>query len=418
MKQYLDLVKAIKEKGTFKSAARENMPGTLSLFGYQMRFNLQEGFPAVTTKQLYWKGVVVELLWFLRGDTNIKYLDNLGVRKMWHEDAYNYYCKIASKNNDETWNDIYMPVSNKLNQRNVTFNKVDGYSMFTFEEFCSIIKNFSIENLKNLYSANVYTLGDCGKQYGWLWRNWGIDYKEIGLEIIRQSKLSISVENMDKSKFNLGIDQIKELIKGLKTNPESRSHIISAWNVATLEEMALKACHSFSQFNCRHLTVLQRQSLCKYDWTFETDEEVIQISNYQNIPKYYLDCNLYQRSGDVFLGVPLNIASYALLTHIISKICNMIPGDFIHSFGDVHIYENHIEAVEKQLQNEPKKLPTLKFSDEFELMISNLQKVDNFDDFSNYAVEAFQQYDYTMFTLENYEHCGKIEAELSTGMIK
>ena len=243
MKQYLDLIREVLEKGVEKSDRTGT--GTKSIFGYQMRFNLSDGFPLVTTKKLHTKSIIYELLWFLNGETNIGYLKNNGV-KIW--DAW------ADKN------------------------------------------------------------GDLGPVYGFQWRNWNND----------------------------NIDQISELIKTIKSNPDSRRMLISAWNPSVLPDTsisfsenvkngkaALPPCHAFFQFY---------------------------------VAENKLSCQLYQRSADVFLGVPFNIASYALLTHMIANVCDLEVGDFIHTFGDAHIYNNHTDQINLQLERKPKKLPTLKIN--------------------------------------------------------
>ncbi len=239
MEQYLQLLQKIITEGADKSDRTGT--GTRSLFGYQMRFNLQDGFPLVTTKKLHLKSIIYELLWFLKGDTNIKYLNENGVR-IWDE-----------------WAD---------------------------------------EN------------GDLGPVYGKQWRSWeGAEGKVI--------------------------DQVSQLIHQLKTNPDSRRMIISAWNVADLPEMKLMPCHCMFQF---------------YTASSKGGE------------KRKLSCQLYQRSADVFLGVPFNIASYALLTMMISQVCDMEPGEFIHSFGDAHLYKNHFEQTELQLTRKPFLLPRIKIN--------------------------------------------------------
>lgn len=242
MQQYLDLVKHIIETGTDKDDRTGT--GTRSVFGYQMRFNLQEGFPLVTTKKTHLKSIIYELLWFLKGDTNINYLKEHNV-KIWDE-----------------WAD---------------------------------------EN------------GDLGPVYGKQWRSW------VGAN---------GVET----------DQVKELIHTLKTNPDSRRMIISAWNVAELGDMKLMPCHCLFQFYTQPSDPLKGET------------------------KRRLSCQLYQRSADVFLGVPFNIASYALLTMMIAQVCDMMPGDFVHSFGDVHLYKNHFEQAGLQLGRPPFALPQMKIN--------------------------------------------------------
>lgn len=409
MKQYLNLLKAIKETGDYKEPARENMPGTYSLFGYQFRHKLEDGFPLLTTKKLYWKGVVIELLWFLKGDTNIKFLDNYGVRKMWHQDAYNYYVKIASRNDAEAQNYI-------MNE-----NEDGSFRMFTFEEFCQIIKEYHEDDLPYYeFKEGTYTLGDCGAQYGKLWRDW-THYKKIGIAQDEMMEFVLEEES---------VDQIKDLIHGLKTNPTGRRHIITAWNPATLNDMALNACHCMAQWNCRKLSDSERADFVIDNFLGKENAFAIQNpidwesieKQFGPIPKYYLDCQMYQRSADSVLGVPYNIASYALLTHLISKVCNMIPGDFIHTFGDVHIYEDHLESVKEQLKREPSVLPTLNINTEFwltetgECGVGNLS-IDGFlkslenDNFLKCLLEEDIQ-------LVNYNPQESIKANLSTGMKK
>ncbi len=233
MKQYLDLCEHILTNGVKKEDRTGT--GTISTFGYQMRFDLSEGFPLITTKKLHLRSIIYELLWFLNGDTNVKYLQDHNVR-IWNE-----------------WADEQ---------------------------------------------------GNLGPVYGHQWRSW-------------------------TTKEGKTIDQITELIHSIKTNPDSRRLIVSAWNAGDIEKMALPPCHCLFQF-------------------YVADGK--------------LSCQLYQRSADVFLGVPFNIASYALLTHMIAQVCDLEVGDFVHSFGDVHIYTNHIEQVQLQLTRDPKPLPQLKIN--------------------------------------------------------
>jgi len=253
MQQYLTLLEHILENGTQKTDRTGT--GTKSCFGYQMRFNLAEGFPLVTTKIVHLKSIIYELLWFLKGDTNIKYLSDNGVR-IWDE-----------------WAD-----------------------------------------------AN----GDLGPVYGKQWRSW-------------------------EGANGVVVDQITELIDQIKKTPDSRRLIVSAWNVADLKKMALMPCHNMFQF-------------------YVADGK--------------LSCQLYQRSADVFLGVPFNIASYALLTMMIAQVCDLEYGDFVHSFGDVHLYNNHFDQAKLQLSRQPFHLPTMKI---------------------NPAVKDIFAFQFEDFSLENYE---------------
>lgn len=374
MKQYKELLQAIIDKGTHKPAAREGMPGTISLFGYQFRHDLAEGFPLPTTKKVYFKGVVTELLWFLRGDTNIKYLIDNGAN-FWNEDAYNYYCK-------------------KMKELDVFFHNNQRWHPVEFDEFIQIIKDGNLES-----TIPNYKFGDCGFQYGKVWRAW---------ENIVPGKFP------EPAPYHINtIDQIANLIKGLKNNPESRRHLVTAVDPAHDQDLALFWCHSLFQFNCRPLSQYERKVLLserpEWEGQFHNIDEdpsgdIMEIIDDAGIPKYYLDCQLYQRSADVFLGVPFNTASYALLTHILCKICNFLPGEYIHTFGDVHIYEDHLSAVEEQLSREPRKLPTIHLRDCLVEDVWNIKKVDTWNN--------------DLFVLEDYDPHPAIHAKLSTGLNK
>lgn len=233
MRQYHDLLARILDEGVAKSDRTGT--GTLSVFGHQMRFNLAEGFPVVTTKKIHLRSVIVELLWFLRGSTNVRWLQERGV-SIWDE-----------------WADAD---------------------------------------------------GELGPVYGHQWRSW-------------------------PAPDGSAIDQIERLVDGIRTNPDSRRHIVSAWNVAEVEEMALPPCHTLFQFY---------------------------------VAEGRLSCQLYQRSADVFLGVPFNIASYALLTHMVAQVTGLEVGDFVHTFGDAHLYSNHMEQARQQLTRQPRPLPTLRLN--------------------------------------------------------
>ena len=263
MQQYLDLLQYILDKGVQK--ADRTGTGTISTFGYQMRFDLADGFPMVTTKKLHLRSIIHELLWFLKGETNIAYLKENGV-SIWDE-----------------WADEH---------------------------------------------------GELGPVYGKQWRSWeGADAKTI--------------------------DQVTEVLKQIKTNPDSRRMIVSAWNVADLPEMALMPCHALFQFY---------------------------------VAEGKLSCQLYQRSADVFLGVPFNIASYALLTLMMAQVCDLQPGEFIHTFGDVHIYNNHLDQVHTQLSRKPFPLPKMKLNPE---------------------VKDLFAFKFEDFTLENYQSHPAIKAPVA-----
>ena len=272
--------------------------GTKGIFGYQMRFDLAEGFPLLTTKRVFLKGVIHELLWFLKGDTNIKYLVDNGVH-IWDSDAFRYYNELCVKHG-------VLPVD-----------------MDTFLSALGV--DSPIEG---------YKFGDLNHVYGYQWRSWPKANGE-------------------------SIDQIKEVIETIKKNPSSRRMIVSAWNVADVGSMALPPCHTMFQF-------------------FVAEGE--------------LSCQLYQRSGDVFLGVPFNIASYALLTMMIAKECGLQVGEFIHTLGDAHLYLNHLEQAAEQLSRNTRALPRMTL------------KGDN---------KSIFDYTYDDFVLEGYDPHPAIKAPLS-----
>lgn len=298
-KQYLNLLERILTTGVVKESGRPGMPNTKSVFGHQMRFDLREGFPLLTTKKLSFKNIAVELLWFLKGDTNIQYLVENGCN-IWNDDAFRH------------------------------FNKLHPEAKMSKEEFVAAV----IEGR----SFGKYKFGDLGGVYGEQWRKW-------------QGKTTVSAHDDGAVVFTPFIDQIKNVIENINKNPYGRRHIVTAWNPAEVDNMALPPCHVLFQFNCRPLPVV-------------TDDMLS--------PKYILDCALTQRSCDTFLGVPYNIASYALLTHIVAHLCNMVPGEFIWTGNDVHIYDNHFEPVMEQLTRVPRELPRLKI-DRF--MATNIEDI-------------------------------------------
>jgi len=363
MKQYLDLLQTIKGEGTIKPAAREGMPGTISLFGHQFRHNLAEGFPLLTTKGMYWKGVVAELLWFLRGDTNVKFLIDHGVN-IWNEDAYAYYCKKHKE-----FGEVMDPMS--------------------LAAFVDTLKKHSPEVFENWFSASFkYALGDCGYQYGKVWRDW--------------DNIDFYMEGPDLTPIDISIDQIKNVLNSLRESPQSRRHVVTAWDPAHDKDLALTWCHAMFQFNCRPIPRHIRAEIYRHEQGI-SHPHTVTPKELLTTPEYYLDCQLYQRSADVFLGVPFNMASYALLTEIMAKMCNMVPGEFIHTFGDVHIYENHLDQVKAQVRRNPKTLPRLAMSDR----IGPDKNVNIFDDLTLEDFELF-----------GYDPHPKIKAELSTGIKK
>lgn len=312
MKQYLNLLRDIMQHGVMKEPAREGMPRTKEVFGRMMKFDLRKGFPLLTTKKMYFKGIVTELLWFLKGDTNIKYLVENGCN-IWTPDAYKYYKRLCGIENVE-------PLSQ--------------------EDFINKIKEAPKKHEIEAPFTNRpwYRYGDCGQIYGYQWRH-----------------------------FNGNWDQITEVIKNIKENPDSRYHVVTAWNPISFantlvfnNQAALPACHMLFQF-------------CVQDGV--------------------LHLSMTQRSADVFLGVPFNIASYALLLHIIAKECDLIPGEFTWFGNSVHIYENHFDAVDEQCYREPGKLPIIEFKK-----------------------KPIEEYEVSDFILKNYNPQPAIKAPLSVGV--
>ncbi|MDN4492712.1 thymidylate synthase [Ureibacillus aquaedulcis] len=300
---YLGLVQHILDTGVRKEDRTGT--GTLSIFGHQMRFDLSKGFPLLTTKRVPFKLVASELLWFIKGDTNIRYL---------------------LQNNNHIWDEWAF-------KKWVESDCYDGPDMTDFglraandEQFAKVLEvemvKFNEKVINDEEFAKEY--GDLGPVYGKQWRSWPTAKGDT-------------------------IDQLKKVINQIKMNPDSRRLIVTAWNPSEVDDMALPPCHAFFQF-------------------YVADGK--------------LSCQLYQRSADVFLGVPFNIASYALLTHLIAHECNLEVGEFVHSFGDTHIYLNHLDQVNEQLSREPKELPTLKINTEkssiFEMELEDIA-VENYN---------------------------------------
>jgi len=354
MQQYLDVLQKILDEGVEKESGRDNMPNTMGISHAVIQMDLSKGFPLLTTKKLHFKGIVNELLWFLRGDTNIKWLIENGTN-IWNDDAYRWYLKFAEDNGGDEQNCILKFVPEH-----------DCYSMYTHEEFVEAVKNTPADELpvykftetyvKKHGGITEYKLGDLGKIYGYQWRN----------------------QN--------GVDQVKDVIDGLKKNPYSRYHIIDGWNKADFPEMALPPCHLLYQFIVRPLTTEQRwEYLQSVEWNdFKQqsveDTELNRICNEHNVPKFYLDLNLYQRSCDTMLGVPYNISSMSILLKIMAKVSNMLPGVATWIGGDTHLYVNHLPAVDEQLAREPKELPTMEINKEINTLENILAlKFEDFD---------------------------------------
>lgn len=361
MKEYLDVLQKILDEGVEKESGRANMPNTIGISKADISMDLADGFPLLTTKKMFWKGIVHELLWFLRGETNIKYLVDNKVN-IWNSDAYRWYLKHAEM--------------------------VGATNPMTMEEFIGSIKtretvgrnpmsDYCADNLVFQFSDVKYQIGDLGKVYGHQWRN----------------------QN--------GVDQIKEVIDGLKSNPYSRYHIIDGWNKADFKEMALPPCHLLYQFIVRPLSAEDRWDLMQnVEWndnlnqTSDKDEELHRICDEHNIPKFYLDLNMYQRSCDTFLGVPFNIASMSILLMIMAKANNMIAGVANWIGGDTHLYVSHLDAVKEQLSRDTLGLPTMKINKE----------LNSLEDICDLHIDDFE--------LIDYKSHDAIKAELFTGLKK
>lgn len=327
-KQYLKLLKDILDNGVEKETRNGN---TISVFGRQIRHKMSEGFPALTTKKLAFKTMTTELLWFLRGDTNIKYLVDNNCH-IWDGDAYKNYCKIAGSMEEPDY-DIHVDDPNQHCTR-----------LMTMEEFINKIKT-------NDEFAEKW--GELGRIYGAQWREW------------------IGFEQHEKYANTVYTDQITELITGLKENPDSRRLMVSAWNPSELDKVVLPPCHYGFQVYTRELSGEERMEL--YQTGNYTDGGV-KLGGAQwehswldswapKVPKRAISLMWNQRSVDTFLGLPFNIASYGLLLEIIAKAVNMVPDELIGNLGDVHLYSNHIEQAKEQLTREPMKLPKLLFKD-------------------------------------------------------
>ncbi len=296
MKQYLDLLQRILDEGVVRGDRTGT--GTKGVFGHQMRFDLEAGFPLLTTKRVFLKGVIHELLWFLRGDTNIRYLVENGVH-IWDNDAYRHYGELCAR---------------------VGIQPIDR------EAFLAAAGNES--------PLAGYRYGDLNHVYGYQWRSW-------------------------PAGDGRAIDQIAAAVETIRRNPNSRRILVSAWNVAEVEAMALPPCHVLFQFY---------------------------------VAEGRLSCQLYQRSADTFLGVPFNIASYALLTLMTAQVCGLRPGEFIHTLGDTHLYLDHLDQAREQLARTPRTLPTMRLNPE------------------RHSIFDFR---YEDFTLEGYDPWPAIKAPMS-----
>ena len=332
-KQYQALLQDILDNGVEKKDRTGT--GAISVFGRQIRHKMSEGFPLLTTKKMAFKTMVTELIWFLRGDTNIKFLVDNNCH-IWDGDCYKNYVKTI-----ESDKKFYL--------------ERDG-TPFSKEQFIDRIKNDKEFSDK---------FGNLGPIYGAQWRGWNGKWK---LTEEDNSNFEKWRQNLDRK----GIDQIQNLINDLKTNPDSRRLMVNAWNVADLSEMALPPCHYGFQVYTRELSLEERirmyaleegQTYEEFVMNWDTDDQWLEDLSDTNIPTRAISLMWNQRSCDVPLGIPFNIASYALLLEIIGKMVNMVPDELIGNLGDAHIYKNQIDGVKEQLTRKPMKLPGLIISD-------------------------------------------------------
>jgi thymidylate synthase len=335
-KQYTDLLQTILDYGVEKKDRTGT--GTKSIFGYTIRHNMKHGFPLLTTKKMAWKTMVTELLWFLRGDTNIKYLVDNNCH-IWDGDAYKNYEKIT--NDFQLKNPIDDFIIKTLRGEMVKIETEDGddYRVLTQEEFINKIKTDDEFAMK---------WGELGPVYGKQWRRWELP--------------NYSIKHVEYGFDNdLHIDQIANLINDLKTNPDSRRMMVNAWNVGEIDKMVLPPCHYGFQVYTRELSLEERYELMKKldNWVsvHYKEPKTMEYMDKHNIPTRAISLMWNQRSCDVLLGIPFNIASYGLLLTMIADEMNMVPDELIGNLGDTHLYLNHIEQAKEQIGREPYPLP-------------------------------------------------------------
>ena len=335
-KQYQDLLQSILDYGVEKQDRTGT--GTKSIFGYTIRHNMRDGFPLLTTKKMAWKTMVTELLWFLRGDTNIKFLVDNNCH-IWDGDAFKNFMNTSEGDPDLIWNQ---------------------------EQFINMIKTDD-EFAKQW--------GELGPVYGKQWRNWQDDFGPNRLPLFPP---------------NNKIDQIANLINDLKTNPDSRRLMVNAWNVGELDQMVLPPCHYGFQVYTRELSLNERKDLVPPIPNLFTHEDCDVI----NLPKRAISLMWNQRSVDTFLGLPFNIASYGLLLEIIAKAINMVPDQLIGNLGDTHLYLNHIEQAKEQISREPLELPSvihLKTNDFYESLSNDLTQFTHLDS-NDFVLHGYQSH--------------------------
>jgi thymidylate synthase len=371
-KQYITLLQSILDYGVEKQDRTGT--GTKSIFGYTIRHNMKDGFPLLTTKKMPFRLIATELLWFLRGDTNIKFLVDNNCH-IWDGDAYKNYCKIVGSIEEPDYS-VHVDDPNQNCTR-----------LMTMEEFINKIKTDD-EFAKKW--------GDLGKIYGKQWRSWGtgenVTIGHNGLHTLVGEKV---------------IDQIANLIHDLKTNPDSRRLMVNAWNVGELDQMTLPPCHYGFQVYTRELSLEERLQVWNTKFGFANEEQKNQFDHNihldtHGVPTRAISLMWNQRSVDTFLGLTFNIASYGLLLEIIAKTVNMVPDELIGNLGDTHLYLNHIEQAKEQIGRTSFELPTLKINSGNENW--NLLTID----------EIINSLDVDItFKIENYQSHEKIKAQLS-----
>jgi thymidylate synthase len=375
--KYQELLQDILDNGVEKEDRTGT--GTISVFGRQIHHKMSQGFPLLTTKKMHWNSIVTELLWFLRGDTNIKFLLDYDCH-IWDGDTYKNYEKITNDFQLENPIDDFIIKTIRGEMIKIETEDGDDYIILTQKEFINKIKT------DNEFAKKW---GNLGPIYGKQWRQW-------------QGWMDMN----GNEKGSLWYDQILQLVHSLKTNPDSRRLMVSAWNVAELDQMVLPPCHYGFQVYTRELSKFERS---RHMGLPEGEHFLDDVLDKHNIPKRAISLMWNQRSVDTFLGLPFNIASYALLLEIIAKEVDMIPEDLIGNLGDVHLYKNHIEQAKEQISREPYDLPTIQITERNWYMHEKVKEHLGPKSFS----DKILSYRPDCFELIGYESHPKIKAPLS-----
>ena len=378
-RQYQELLFDILKDGIDKDTRNGK---TRSVFGKQIRHKMKDGFPLLTTKKMYWKGIVTELLWFLRGDTNIKFLVDNDCH-IWDGDAYKNYLNVVMFEKPDYFHEKHGHLKMSVKKEG------DNYLPLTQEEFINRIK-----------TDDKFThWGYLGKIYGSQWRSWKT-YRKL-------PKDDYTTDYRESEP----IDQIQNLINDLKTNPDSRRLMVRAWNVGELDQMTLPPCHYGFQVYTRELSTVERMEYYGKHYMKENEaksfDELLKVDyDGLNMPTRAISLMWNQRSVDTFLGLPFNIASYGLLLEIIAKAVNMVPDELIGNLGDTHLYANHASQAREQLTREPYALPKLYINDEFWATENDVKHLDTDVLINSMLIEDFQ--------IEDYQSHPTLKAPLST----